>query len=607
MKMNGGVANETGKGEKSTVQVIKSAVPKRRTDLLKWNGWGYKDSEFVVEADKKMIHFSGNRYPIGGRDLPYFTQWVQDVLDVDLNFKNIPQDIPRHHDFPEPTLNPDFVLALKNENLDYSIDGMERLIRSHGQTLHDIYILRNSGIPPRIPDVVVWVDSHQCVERLVKLADKFNVVIIPFGGGTSVSGAVSCPQNEHRCILSLDTSQMNRMMWIDRTNLMACFEAGIIGQDLERELRSRGFTSGHEPDSYEFSSLGGWVATRASGMKKNTYGNIEDLVVQMKMVTPTGVLHKPAHVPRVSSGPDYNHVILGSEGTLGVITEVVLKIRPLPRCKKYGSIVFPDFETGFNCMREVAKQRCQPASIRLMDNVQFHFGQALRPESGFFGAVKEKLKMAYLTKVKGFSLDEVCVATILFEGEPDEVANQEKKIYDIAKRTGGLPAGETNGERGYTLTFVIAYIRDLGLSYRIVSESFETSVPWDKAVMLCRNVKHRVFTECLELGIKYYIFSCRVTQTYDVGCCIYFYFGYNWTGLSNPVGIFERIEEKARDEIISCGGSISHHHGVGKIRAKWYPAQVSQLGVSLYEATKRQLDPNNLFANGNFSKPKPKL
>lgn len=136
-----------------------------------------------------------------------------------------------------------------------------------------------------------------------------------------------------------------------------------LGQDLERELRELGYTSGHEPDSYEFSSLGGWVATRASGMKKNTYGNIEDLLVHVKIVTPKGVLQKNSQVPRMSCGPDFHHLILGSEGSLGVITEVVIKIRPLPACRKYGSVVFPTFEDGVRCMREIARQRCQPASV----------------------------------------------------------------------------------------------------------------------------------------------------------------------------------------------------------------------------------------------------
>ena len=139
------------------------------------------------------------------------------------------------------------------------------------------------------------------------------------------------------------------------------------------QLNARGLCVGHEPDSLEFSSLGGWVATRASGMKKNIYGNIEDILVRVRMVTARGTVEKSCQVPRMSTGPDIHHFIMGSEGTLGVITEVSLRIRPLPECKVYGSIVFPTFDIGVACVREIAKQRCAPASIRLMDNEQFVF------------------------------------------------------------------------------------------------------------------------------------------------------------------------------------------------------------------------------------------
>lgn len=342
--------------------------------------------------------------------------------------------------------------------ISFSVDGLDRLIRARGQALHDIAAVK-TGKLKRLPDVVLWPSCHEEVVEIVRLADRRDLVIIPYGGGTSVSGAVECPANELRPIISLDTSQMNEILWVDYENLVVCCEGGILGQDLERELGKLGYTAGHEPDSYEFSSLGGWVATRASGMKKNTYGNIEDLVVHVKMVTPRGVLAKSSKSPRISCGPDFQQMILGSEGSLGVVTEVVLKIRPLPQVTRYGSIVFPDFESGVKCMREVARQRCQPSSIRLIDNEQFKFGQALKAAPTGIGSFVELLKTTYLTKVKGYDLDQLCVATLLYEGSEEDVGAQEKKINTIAAACGGMPGGAKNGERGYVLTFVIAYIR----------------------------------------------------------------------------------------------------------------------------------------------------
>lgn len=195
--------------------------------------------------------------------------------------------------------------------------------------------------------------------------------------------------------------------------------------------------------------IGGWVATRASGMKKNVYGNIEDIVVRVKMVTCKGVLERNISAPRVSCGPDFNHLVLGSEGTLGIVTEVIVKVRPLPAVKKYGSLVFPNFETGIHCLREIAKKRCQPASIRLMDNEQFHFGQALKLENNFLSRFVDGLKQFLLTKVKGYDLQKLAVVTLVFEGDKDEVERQERIIYEIADQHSGLKAGETNGQKGY--------------------------------------------------------------------------------------------------------------------------------------------------------------
>lgn len=212
-----------------------------------------------------LLIFSWIRYPIGELRLPHLMGWVKENFNVDFQNPIKSQPIPPEEKFPKPNITSENLTKITNLNITYSLKGIDRLIRAHGQTLHDIYTLRTSFFE-RIPDVVLWPKCHSDVIKIVRTADECDMVIIPFGGGTAVSGAVDCPPNESRTIISLDTSQMNRILWVDRENLVACCESGIIGQDLERELCHLGYTSGHEPDSYEFSSLGGWVATRASGL-----------------------------------------------------------------------------------------------------------------------------------------------------------------------------------------------------------------------------------------------------------------------------------------------------------------------------------------------------
>ncbi|EEC00199.1 alkyldihydroxyacetonephosphate synthase, putative [Ixodes scapularis] len=578
-----------------------TTIPRRRQDLLKWNGWGYKDSKFVVDGTTHHVSFTGDRYKIGNKTLPHFKSWVESALGVDLSVLLPAKQPPSDQDLPSPVVNEAFVDAVRRQGIVYSSDGQDRLFRAHGHTMREIFTLRE-GCFPRIPDLVVWPTCHEDVVFLVSMASQHNVVLIPFGGGTSVSGGLECPSNEARMIVSLDTSQMNRILWVDKMNLTANIEAGIIGQDLERKLAEHGLCTGHEPDSYEFSSLGGWVATRASGMKKSVYGNIEDLVVHVRLVTPSGVLERSCQVPRLSGGPDVHHFVLGSEGTLGVVTQVTIRVRPLPECQRYGSIVFPTFEPGVACLREVTRQQIRPASIRLMDNTQFIFGQALKPEANsLLAPLWDGFKRFYVTRVKGFEVDKMCVATLLFEGSKQEVDMQEKRVYEIAAKFGGLAAGEENGLRGYMLTFVIAYIRDLGLDFSVVAESFETSVPWDRVVDLCRNVKDVIVRECHSHGVSLPpLASCRVTQTYDAGACVYFYFAFNYTGVQDPVHVYEEIEAAAREEILACGGSISHHHGVGKIRKRWLEQTISSTGMQMLRAVKQSVDPQNIFANGNL-------
>eukprot|EP00047_Mylnosiga_fluctuans_P001244 m.219489 g.219489 ORF g.219489 m.219489 type:complete len:616 (-) comp10175_c0_seq1:82-1929(-) len=587
-----------GKGDQQKEEIRSVNFPTQRQEILRWNGWGYKDSHFELNKDGKVV-FLGDRYAISNVVLPHMREWMEAELGVDMTKLSPSQ--PALPAIPPPITHEAFVKDIVGHHGGISADAEDRVFRSHGHTCQEIFTLRH-GKPGRVPDLVVFPLCHDHVEAIVKAAVKHNVVLIPFGGGTTVTGAVLCPETETRMIVSLDTSKMNRILWIDHVNMMARLEAGIVGIRLEEKLAEYGVCTGHEPDSQEFSTVGGWVATRASGMKKNIYGNMEDLLISVRIVTPSGTVEKSCQVPRISSGPDINEFILGSEGTLGVVTEVTMKVRKIPEVTAYGSVVFPNFSDGVAAMREIAEARCAPASIRLMDNEQFQFAHALKPAatSAIAGLI-DKLKTFYVTKIKGFDPEHLAVATLLFEGRAEDVEAQQERVYTIAKKHGGLLGGEDNGKRGYMLTFVIAYIRDLGFEYKYLGESFETSVPWSLLENLCRNVKDRIRREAKNLGIRHKpLASCRVTQTYDTGACVYFYFGFLYEGLADPLGAFHHIEVTARDEVIANGGSISHHHGVGKVRRRWVQETLSAPGVEMLRAVKEHMDPKNIFANGNL-------
>jgi len=206
-----------------------------------------------------------------------------------------------------------------------------------------------------------------------------------------------------------------------------------------------------------------------------------------------------------------------------------------------------------------------------------------------------------VTKHLKFDPNSMVAATLLFEGSKSEIDSQEKAVYAIANKHGGMKAGAENGIRGYFLTYMIAYLRDFGMNFQFIAESFETSVPWDRVLPLCDSVKAKIREVCKELGVQYDPFvSCRISQTYDTGACVYFYYGFNWKGLKDPVAAFTTVEHEARIEILKQGGSLSHHHGVGKLRRPFLPSHISPVGMKMLQGMKQSVDPKNIFANGNL-------
>jgi alkyldihydroxyacetonephosphate synthase len=561
--------------------------------------WGFADSGFEIDAAGRVV-FRGSRYPISGKVIPDLLPWAEGILGLPL-----PPSDAHEPRYPAPVpariVCEPFEVALRTRLAEEQLcaDAAVRLRHGHGHTQEDMWAVKYGQLP-RVPDLVVWPASEVEVDFLVQCARDHGVALIPFGGGTNVTDALRCPEQETREIVSVDMRRMNRVLWIDPENRLAEIEAGATGREIEAQLGRFGFTMGHEPDSIELSTLGGWVATHASGMKKNRYGNIEDIVLAVRAATTAGRLARPGAAPRESVGSDPTRWMLGSEGRLGIVTRAVVKIFPLPAVRRFGSVLFRDFETGFAFLRDAQRAGVAPASIRLMDNLQFQFGQAVRPRREGLEVLKSRLERAFVTRVRGFQVDKMVACTLLFEGSAEEVAAQERAVYRLAKRQGGLKAGGSNGERGYQLTFAIAYIRDFMMRHWVLGESFETSVPWSRALALCENVKQRLFQEHAKRGLPGRPFvSCRVTQLYETGVCVYFYFAFHYKGVEAPSEVFAELERAARDEILGSGGSLSHHHGVGKLRQAFLPRVLSPAALAWRQRLKQAVDPDGVFGCGN--------
>jgi alkyldihydroxyacetonephosphate synthase len=565
-------------------------------DVVRGDGWGFSDTTFAVTPEGH-ITVTGDRYPgLSGEVLPNLLPWFRQVIGIDFPLGGVEGGYPPA--VPEARPAGAFLAALSGVLRDdqHTTEAAVRLRHGHGHTVAEIEAVRSEGFA-RVPDLVLFPEDDAQVEAVVAAAAAHGAVLVPYGGGTNVTEALRCLPGEERPIVSVDMGRMNRIEWVDPANRMARIQAGAAGRHIQAQLAEYGFTMGHEPDSVEFSTLGGWIATHASGMKKNRYGNIEDLLLDVTVISSAGRLERAQVVPRESIGLDPKLWILGSEGSLGIITSAVVKLFPLPQERRYGSLLFRTFEEGFAFMYDLAQDDRPPASVRLVDNLQFQFGQALKPASAGLRKLKSRAEKWLVTGPLGFDPGRMVAVTLVFEGTRDEVTRQEAAVYRLAKRHRGFRGGSENGRRGYMLTFGIAYIRDFVLRHEIVGESFETSVPWSQAQALIERVKARIVSAHRARGLPGNPFvSCRVTQVYETGCCVYFYMAFYARGVPDAVAVYHEIETEAREEVLAAGGSISHHHGVGKIRLPFVADIMSPAMREWRERLKDALDPDGVFA-----------
>lgn len=572
-----------------------------KLDPTTWDHrWGFLDTKMIVHPDN-TVEMTGSRYNLCGFKMPYIIPFANEEFGIKLDFSHKRPLTENPHITPV-NRNEGFLAALA-ESLrpeQFTTDDRQRLIHSHGQTTTDEVSKVLYENLERTIDLVVWPESEADCLALVQAARAHNVCLIPYGGGTNVSNALQIPATETRMVVSVDMRRMNKIEWIDEANRTACVQAGILGSHLEELLAKRGYTCGHEPDSIELSTLGGWIATNASGMKKNRYGNIEDIVENITLITPSGVVEQRYSSPRQSPGIQLQKALFGSEGNLGLITKAVMRIHKLPETKKYGSVIFKDWKTGVDFMHALNRTGVKPASIRLVDNVQFRLGQSLKAAPQGMHVVTSKVERLFVTKVKGFNTHAMVAATIVFEGSASEVAHQEKIVYDTAKQFGGVSGGPSNGERGYMLTYAIAYIRDFLSDYYIIGETYETTVPWSKIHDVCDAVKRVANEEHKRLGFPGKPFtSPRLTQMYHTGACIYFTHGLVHRGVEHAEEKFAEMEKKIRAAIMDAGGSISHHHGVGKLRTQFVDRVATPESVEAVKALKQAVDPENIFGVRN--------
>jgi alkyldihydroxyacetonephosphate synthase len=548
---------------------------------MKWWGWGVEGVSFHHE------------------DKPAFRQFVINAIDLDVSIPPIApmsiDDLPIPAPMISDQLMSELTEAVGAQNAVQ--DDLDRIVHTYGKSATDLLRIRAGDIP-RVPDVVVYPGNEAEVQLIADQAVAADAVIIPYGGGTSFSGSLRAPEDETRPVISLDLGRMNQVIDIDEESGLARIQAGAQGPDLEDQLSARGWVLGHYPDSFTHSTLGGWVATRSSGMQSDKYGDISDIVRGMRVVMPGKVLVvRP--VPHTSTGPSVREMVLGSEGRLGVITEVTVQVHRIPEVRVILAYLFPSWEAGLAAMQEISASDAHPSVTRVSDARETAFSFATRKKSSgiSISSLISKGLMRVLER-RGWNLDEVCLSFIGYEGVKAHVARQKKIVKDIVGKHGGIGVGKGPAVLYDQKKFDTPYIRDFLLDRGAIGDVSDTAASWSRLLPLYRNVMAAADKVYAELGVRGWI-MCHLSHSYHSGACLYFTFAFKHDGV-DPLGQYEPLKNAIQQAFVDSGGTLSHHHAVGTEHAAWLEQDISAPGVHMIDGLFTAMDPGRNFNPGKI-------
>jgi len=545
---------------------------------MKWWGWGDEDVSFNSSAH------------------PGLWPYAKAVLGVEEEHRNTPP-VPFEAAQVREAIRHDGFLAelrvwLREDQICDS--RYERLVHAYGKGLRDLLRMRR-GMAEGAPDLVLYPENEQEVVRTIRAAAQHDVSVIPFGGGSNIAGCLE-RTDTHRMAVSLDMRRMRRVLAVDKESCTARIEAGAFGPDLEEQLQAHGLTLGHFPDSFLHSTLGGWIATRSAGMQSDKYGKIEDMVIALRMVTPAGVLATRV-VPKSSNGINVNHLCIGSEGTLGVITEATMRVHPRSELRRTHGYLFLDFESGIAAMHECVRKECVPSMFRLNDPGKTALSLAFKPPSSRLSQAVTRVMKSYL-RVKGFDFKRACLMLTTFEGSKAEVARQRNQVGAIYRRFGAVDLGHSSGKSFESTKYDFPHIRDFLMDRGITSDVSETSTVWSNLVPLYKATTNALDAAILESGVKPWV-GCHISHTYHSGASLYLTFACQQQN-GREMQQYLHAKRVVQQSFIDHGATLSHHHAVGAEHLPWLTDDISPVGVMAVAAIKQGLDPGNVMNPGRL-------
>lgn len=529
--------------------------------MRRWNGWGDTRVEYPLPGSARD-YLSGRLGP------------GQPLAEASLTETCAALPPSRLHEQPELDIHPE-----------------TRLRHARGHSLPDWLALR-SGKPGPVPDAVTQPESTEAVRRLLTRAREQDWLVIPCGGGTSVAGHINPPASQ-RPVLSVDLGRMNRLLDIDPVSRIARFGAGTTGPQVEAQLRAHGFTLGHYPQSFEYSTLGGWVATRSSGQQSLGYGRIEQLFAGGRLETLDGPLDLPPF-PASAAGPDLRELVLGSEGRLGILTEIDVRISPLPEREAFQAWFFPDWDCGVRAARELIQQRLPLSMLRLATPEETAVQLALAGRS-----LPARLLEAWLAvSWAGRGGANKCLLLTGISGSRTHYRHVLGQTRVIVRRHRGRSAGASPGRRWARNRFRLPYLRESLWQAGYVIDTLETATHWSNLEHLLAGIEKALRQGLAEGsgngpgkdGEQVLTFS-HLSHAYPTGSSIYTTFLFR-PGPDHETALerWRTLKQTASQFIVENGGTISHQHGVGRDHAPWLPAEKGVQGMRALSALCREFD-----------------
>jgi alkyldihydroxyacetonephosphate synthase len=544
---------------------------------MKWWGWGEESVAFTHTDKPALAPFVASHL---GIDLDRVMAAPPALAEVSL--------VPP---ISAPSLHEALVAIVGVEHV--SDEPLDRVRHGHGKSLRDLVLVR-AGEFGRLPDLVVTPADETEVAAVVRAILDAGAVVIPFGGGSNIVGSLSAPDGEPRVCVSVDLRRMDRVVEIDPVARVARVQAGALGPDLEDQLHERGYTLGHFPDSFAHSTLGGWIATRSSGMQSDKYGDIADLTRAVRVVTPVGML-VTRNVPSTSTGPSVREMVLGSEGRLGVITEATVQVHAIPAERRILGYFFPTWTAAVAAMRDLSAADLALSVTRGADAHETQFSLATKKGSASWrdelvDRAKSLALKRFLRHRKGYDLSQACLGFIGYEGTEDAVERRRKAVSSIIGPHGGVCVGRGPGALYDQKKFDTPYIRDFLLDRGVLADVSETAAPWSVLPSLYDAAKRAATERFTALGLRGFI-MCHLSHSYHSGACLYFTFAFVPSSTADSLLQYDVIKSAVQRAFVDNGATLSHHHAVGTEHRSWLEQDISGPGVLMLHALFDGIDP----------------